>query len=1234
MIVKRVILLTIVLLIIIDSHAQKIFYAVDSVIDFSSINDTSNLIHNVFLLGDIQDPQQDNNNLMLLKKHINRYGENSTVVILGDILYPYGLRDSSDVKYIKDKQNLDEILNIFKNYNGKVIFLPGNHDWDIGRKDGLENVLNEEAYIEKYFNMENVYLPDNGCPGPVEVELTEDITLIVFDSQWYFHKNDKPLSEDECGIVEVEDLFIQLEDAIRRNRDKKVIIATHHPLISAGEHGGHFPPSYLLFPLLEAANWLYIPLPGFLYTGYRKYFGDTQDLANPEYKIFTNRLLEITSRYPDLIYAAGHDHNLQYINYNGLNHIISGGNGEKRSYFAKKKKKADFAYQHKGFNKLSFYSNGNVYTEFICPDESDMGNVIFKKKLYNKKIHNPGLQISEYQALSFKDSTITIKLTDIYNKSDLYLYLMGDNYRNLWSTDVNLEVFDMGSVNGGLSIIKRGGGQQTKSIRMKDANGKQWVLRSVNKNVEKALDKKMINTIAVDVLQDGISASHPFSSLAVPKLADAAGIFHTNPRIVWVPDDPRLGIFREEMANGVFLFEERPAGKRKDIASFGRSKKIINTADVIKITQKKHESQIDQQSVVRARIFDILINDWDRHDDQWRWASFKEGKTTIYKPIPRDRDQVFFVNEGVAMWLATQTYPLRKFQGFDEDIDDIKGLTYNARYFDRSFATEPNLEDWIRITKQIQENITDSIIHEAILSFPPSIYDSSGAEIEQKLKGRRDNLEFYIEKYYSHLSKNVDIVGTKERELFDVERKANGNTLVTVYALSDKKGKVREQLYKREFNSNITKEIRLYGLAGKDKFKVVGSATTGLKVRIIGGKDNDLIIDSSYVKGVSRKTIVYDRKDKKNKIRGGSETKIRLSKHKSVNKYHRKQFKHNRYMPFLYGGYNIDDGVSIGAGMSIKKYNFRDSTFHTLKGLVAFRTGAYSIVYNGLFSSFSNYFDLLVDAQISLPRNVDNYFGIGNETLNNNDKKYYRVRYEYAWVNPMLQHKISEKINYSFGIFYQYFKVTDTSGRYIGQCYPTMLDSTAFTGGNYTGINSNVTIDTRNNEVLPQRGILWETNATGYYNLVNEGNNFAKLTSDLRLYFSFRKDPRFVFALRFGGAVNYGDYEFYHANFIGGSTNMRGFRSNRFAGDNSFYQNTEIRLKLSNIRSYILNGQFGIFGFNDVARVWVSGENSKQWHHGYGGGIWLTPYDFTAITCTYNQSKEEKTVSVSFRFLF
>jgi hypothetical protein len=292
------------------------------------------------------------------------------------------------------------------------------------------------------------------------------------------------------------------------------------------------------------------------------------------------------------------------------------------------------------------------------------------------------------------------------------------------------------------------------------------------------------------------------------------------------------------------------------------------------------------------------------------------------------------------------------------------------------------------------------------------------------------------------------------------------------------------------------------------------------------------------------------------------------------------------------------------------------------------------VSYNALVSSVSRNFDFYLEAITSFPRNVDNFYGLGNETENIKDPKYYRVRYEYTWINPTLKHTVSNNFNYSFGAFYQYFKVTDTAGKFIGNAFPEILDSSAYLPHHYTGLNMKFQVDTRNEEVLPKRGVLWDSEILGLYSIREAGKNFIKVTSDLRFFLSFTRDPRVVFAFRFGGAINIGDYEFFYANFLGQRTNLRGFRSNRFAGDISFYNNIEIRFKLLNIKSYVFNGQTGFYIFNDLGRVWVDGESSGRWHDGYGIGIWLTPFDFTALTIAYNRSYEESLLTFNFRFLF
>lgn len=1221
------------ILFFVNGFSQKVFYN-EGVKNWRQNTPVGKLVNQVFLIGDVKHPATDSIVVDLLKAHLDNAYIESSLFILGDIVYPNGIPDKDDNDYETAVADINVMLRKTGGYAGNIVFLPGNHDWNNGHEGGLEHLKNMQVYIQDYYGRDNVFIPVNGCPGPVEVPLSNDITAIVLDTQWWFQKTEKPGANDGCGFEDESDIFRQIEDIIRRNKGKKIILACHHPISSVGNHGGYFKADRLLFPLLDVNKAMYIPLPGFLYTGYRKYFGNIQDLAHPEYKILINKLKNAFKGYPDIIYTAGHEHNLQYAHIDNIHQVISGGGGE-GLYISKRAKKTDFAMQSCGISVLNFYDNGDVWVEYYIPGKEKTGQLVFRKKLFNAPVYKPKVPEEELVVMDFSDSTVNVKLTDIYQKNDFVKFWMGDNYRNIWATEVELPVFNISKEKGGLDILKRGGGQQTRSVRMEDSLGRQYVLRSVNKYVEKAIDEEMRNTIAEDAVQDAISASHPFAAVTVPKMADAANIMHTNPVIVWVPDDPHLGIYRKDLANNIFLYEERPAGNCDDINSFGNSKKIINSMKVIDKTEDKHSYIIDQMAVLNARLFDMFLNDWDRHDDQWRWASFKEKGKKVYKPVPRDRDQVYFVNEGIALWIASRNFIMPKFQGFNYNIENVKGLGFNARYFDRYFITQPDLNDWITTAHILQQNLTDSVIHSAVMEMPPEVYEISGNEIEEKLKARRDKLDIYAKEYFAFLSKEVDILGTNKRELFEVNRLPNGNTDVIVIALSDKKGKLKDTIYKRMFVRNQTDEIRLYGLKGKDKFVINGEADKAIDVRIIPGKNNDTVIDNSKIKGCGKTVRVYDRKDKKNYFDKGNESKLILSNNKNIDDYNRKQYKYDRTMPVLKGGYNIDDGVYAGGGVKIKKYNFRDSTIHKITGTVAFQTGAFSLNYYGLISSFSQYFDLEMIVSLSVPRNVDNYFGLGNNTeMINDSKSYYRVRYSYGIINPVLKHAVNDAINYKIGTMYQYFRVKDTANKFVGNMNVNGIDSTAFDDQNYVGLTAEFEIDTRYPEVLPQRGMHFVTSLKGFYNLDYNDKSHVRLMSDVSFYLSFNRDPRVVFALRFGGAANIGNYEFYHANALGGKTNLRGFRSRRFAGDSYVYQNTEIRIKLLNLRNYLFNGQTGIFAFNDVGRVWYNNEESKRWHDGYGFGIWLTPYEFTALSVSYNMSDEDNMLVFNFSFLF
>ena len=219
------------------------------------------LIYEVYLIGDSRRAFEDSVLMSLMESRLSSAGKNSAVVFLGDNVQPGGLPDSTHHHWDVAQQSLETHMHLLNNFKGEIIFIPGNHDWARGGKDGLEHIKNQRKYIENNLDRKNVFLPKKGRPGPEEVHLTNDIVLIIFDSQWWFHENEKSYD----GIVDEADLFVQIEDALSRNRDKKIIFAAHHPLYSVGNHGGHFPGSSILFPLLEVNPALYVPLPGFLY---------------------------------------------------------------------------------------------------------------------------------------------------------------------------------------------------------------------------------------------------------------------------------------------------------------------------------------------------------------------------------------------------------------------------------------------------------------------------------------------------------------------------------------------------------------------------------------------------------------------------------------------------------------------------------------------------------------------------------------------------------------------------------------------------------------------------------------------------------------------------------------------------------------------------------------------------------------------------------------------------------
>lgn len=537
-----------------------------------------------------------------------------------------------------------------------------------------------------------------------------------------------------------------------------------------------------------------------------------------------------------------------------------------------------------------------------------------------------------------------------YARSRFFEFFLGAHYRDEWITPVTVRNLYLDTARGGLKPYEAGGGRQSKSLKLRDKNGREWVLRSLDKSFGRALPEIMQGTFVEDMIDDQVTIAHPYSAFTIPPMAKAAGILHAEPIMRYVPEQKALDTFNKGFGDRIYLLEQRPDEDWSTAANFGNAKKIIGTDKLLEKLLDKNENRIDQELYIRSRIFDIFISDWGRHDDQWRWGAFEEDDITTYKPIPRDRDQAYTKFDGLLTQLTLSAANLDRLQTFDDHVKDIKTFNYPARHIDRRFTNEMDKSKWLAIAKDIQNAMTDDLITSSIKKMPPEVYPISGPEITRKLKARRDQLVTIIEDYYDFLARHVNVVGSKESEYFDVQRLNDEETLVNVYDMDKDGHKDKKAFYTRLFKTSETKDIRLYGIGGNDIFNITGATSEGIKVRIIGGPEADSIIDNSEVTTGTKKTGIYD--DKDTYIDAGPETRRHLSNDSAIHTYDHLDFHYHKKGPQIALFYDNPDRLYVGAGYAFKRHVWRKSPFGFEQAVhvrYSLMQNAFSLTYDGKF---------------------------------------------------------------------------------------------------------------------------------------------------------------------------------------------------------------------------------------------------------------------------------------------
>src|SRR5690606_37326433 len=118
--------------------------------------------------------------------------------------------------------------------------------------------------------------------------------------------------------------------------------------------------------------------------------------------------------------------------------------------------------------------------------------------------------------------------------------------------------------------------------------------------------------------------------------------------------------------------------------NFGNSSNVVGTTKMLEQLNEDNDDEVDPYSYLRARLLDMMVGDWDRHEDQWRWAEYdKPDKGERMKAVPRDRDQVYTKFDGLIPAIASTRYVVRELTNFSDHFSDVKGLNLPALPLDR-----------------------------------------------------------------------------------------------------------------------------------------------------------------------------------------------------------------------------------------------------------------------------------------------------------------------------------------------------------------------------------------------------------------------------------------------------------------------------------------------------------------------------------------------------------------------
>jgi hypothetical protein len=814
-----------------------------------------------------------------------------------------------------------------------------------------------------------------------------------------------------------------------------------------------------------------------------------------------------------------------------------------------------------------------------------------------------------------------------YEAGSLHRSLLGATYRDLWTAPARVPFLDLGTFAGGLTPTEKGGGNQTTSLRFRGADGREYSFRSVDKDQTRTLPKDFQHTIVSWVVQDEVSSNLPAAGVPAHGVEAAAGVPHTTERMYVMPDDPRLGQFRQQFAGMVGTMEERPKIGGYMPPQLPGADRLLDTEEFLDSLEAGPRERFDDRGYLAVRLVDILLGDWDRHGAQYKWARIPQADGThLWRVFPRDRDYAFVDYDGLLPRIAHAAIP--NSVRYAPRIE-LLPMLLNASQLDHRLLGGVPRPAWDSVTAALQARLTDASLDAAIGAMPAEYRQREGARLASILRARRTDLARASAEFYRIIAREPEAHATDRADVAVIERLPDGNAWVTLTPAGG-----GAPIYRRWFSWWETREVRVYLHGGADTARVVGTGPDQVIVRVIGGGGDDYLADEGRT---GHRTAFYDFE--------GHNTYV-LRPHTKVDEaeWHLKLWtpgggslpprdwgaSGSLVAPSV-GWRPAGVGPFVGIGPSWTRYGFRRQPYavkQQLRLMWAVEQTRFGVEYLGDF----RYVDRPQDRTELLARasgmEAARFHGFGNDTDDGGlTSNHFRV----------FEHQLLGDAAYWRGIGRRTWAVAELTGRFTdpepvvgtpaGDLVPRGAKDFAIVGGRL-----GLVADRADTTAYPRNGWKLETWGTGFPIAFHDAGAFARAHAVGIGYLSAGSGGP-TLALRAGGERVWGEFPFQYAAFLGGGGTIRGYPSQRYQGDASVFGSAEVRQVITRAK-LVVHGELGALALGDAGRVWYRGESPGDWHTAYGGGLFFAFQDRRhAVSATFAHG-ERNTVYLSFGLPF